>query len=200
MRPDSRWVWMLILILGGLVIYAAFPLLVHGIILFLAVTIGLLLAIPRELWWFIGIAVLTLAAIKPMLRLATHLLRFSEKSAAPSKFRGRLAELRHTFESASKGDYSKDSVRQLLRFLAIDLIMLELDTTEDEARRSFLDKTWTRNEALKSYLYKERDFKVKRPRRLRGSKGPDFLEETKEALDYLEDYRKFGNQGGNDRC
>lgn len=196
MKVDSRWYWMLILVFGGLVIYAAFPLLIHGIALFLTVTTGLLLAIPLELWWIIGILVLTLMAIKVMLRLGRHLLGASKTPISYSRPQGRLTDLHHTLLSASRGDYSKENVRQLLHSLAIDLIALERDISQDEARRSFIDRTWTRNEALKSYLYKEREFRPRRLGWLRRSEKetPEFLKETKEALDELEHYRRFGDQ------
>ena len=74
---------------------------------------------------------------------------------------------------------------------------LELDVSEDEAGKAFFQKTWTRDDGLKPYLYKEKDFGAKRYRWLRGpeKEGDRFLKETKEALEYLEHYRKFGDQG-----
>jgi hypothetical protein len=200
MRTD-RWLMALILIVAGLVIYALYPLLIYGMELFLFVTVqglSVLLALPQLLWWLAGAMFLTFWGLKLLLRLGTNFLWAPGRPLPAAAFHGRLQALRHRLYAATSGPFSQDEIRQLLRLLTIDLIALNLDLSEEEARKRFFQGDWTSDHVLKAYLYKERHL-VRQGlgqrfmQWFRKLETPSFLQETGDILNHLETYRSFSD-------
>jgi len=207
MRRDRRWLFLLVLMLLGLLIYALSPLLD----LFLVVLregVNVILAVPQLLWWLIGVAVLTISGLHLLLRLAESAFSGQAKPLPPLRSHGRLSEVRGSLHEALSEIYWQEKVRQLLSSLTIDLISLRLDIPEEEGRKRYFRADWTEDEILKSYFYRERDTTAKSRRRLAKwftkSKPSSFLKETGEILNRLNYYSrsvnggKFGHANGND--
>jgi hypothetical protein len=200
----NRWLIPLLLILAGLVICALYPLLIQGmeLLLFIMVQGGsALLALPQMLWWLSGAIFLTFWGLKLLLRLGKHIFSASKSPFHRPSLHGRLSALwQYLYSARSEGSYSQDEVRQFLRLLTIDLIALKLDISEEEARKRFFQGDWTQDHVLKAYLYKERDFVTQMLgkrflRWLKRSERPVFLEETREVVNRLKEYRNFADGG-----
>jgi len=194
---------LMILIVGGLLLYTAYPLLIYGmnLLLFIIVQgVSVLLALPQVLWWLLAVIIFIFLGLKLLLRLGKNIFSGSGIPLTVLSFHGRLSALRQCICSARSAPYSQDEVRQLLRSLAIDLIALKLDISQEEARNRFSREDWTQDQTLKVYLYKERDFEARRlGQRLlqwfRKSETPEFLRETKETIARLKYYRDFADGG-----
>lgn len=207
MRLNRRGLYLILVVLGGLLIYALSPLWSLFLVTFRAGAI-LVLAVPQIIWWFIGVML--------MIVWGGHLLFRLGKSALPServplpllRSSGRLNEIRRSLSEADAGMYSQDKVRQLLSSLAIDLISLRLDLSEEEARKVYFLGEWTEDEKIRAYFDKQRDTTVKgrRPlsRLFKKLEPTPFLRETGEVLDRLKYYSrsfdggKFDETDGND--
>jgi hypothetical protein len=109
-----------------------------------------------------------------------------------------MGELRSSLYEARWETYSQDKVRQLLSSLAIHLISLRLDISEEEARKLYFRADWTEDEIVKAYFYKERAAVKKRrllPRWFKKSGPSLFLKETGQILNRLGHYSHSINGG-----
>ena len=191
MRPDRRWLYLFMVVLVGLLIYIIFPLLDLFLVV-LRAGVNVILAMPQLVWWLIGVAIMIVWGLHLLLRLGESALPSTPEPLPLSQFHGRLSELRRSLYEANSEAYSQDKVRQLLSSLAIDLISLRLDISEEEARNLYFGADWTEDEIIKEYLYRERDTTTKRRRRLpkwlKKSEPSLFLKETGQVLNRLGHY------------
>jgi hypothetical protein len=159
--------------------------------------VNVILAMPQIVWWFIGVAIMIVWGLHLLLRLGKNALPSIPDPLRLLRTHGRLSELKSCLYEANSETYSQDKVRQLLSSLAIDLISLRLDISEEEARNLYFRADWTEDEILKSYFYRERDTTAKTKRRLaRWFKKPEpssFLKETGEILSRLNHYSRSVN-------
>jgi hypothetical protein len=197
MRRDRRWLFLLLLALAGGMFYALSPLLYLFAFIFRQ-GIHLIIALPQIVWWLIGGAILTFYGLHVFVRLQKSAFPKIPEPQFPPQSQGRLAERRRSLYEANSGAYSRDEVRRFLSTLAIDLISLKLDISEEAARKLYLRGDWTEDEILKTYFYKEKDTTAlkKRKRLLRWFKEPEpspFLKDTSQIMNRLTHYRKTGS-------
>jgi hypothetical protein len=200
MKPDRRWGIPLFVTLGALFIYFTFPLLVQGmnsLIKFIIGGIFILLALPQMLWWGVGVTILIFWGLRVLMNLEiSRLSKSGKREGQPYDYdyHGRFRVIRQRLLGASSRRYSQDEVRNILRSLAIELIALKLDISEEEARQRFRQGDWTEDRALEAYFLPEPHRGKEKQglwRRFKRTKSPAFLEETQEALDRLKSYRNF---------
>ena len=207
MRPDRHWLFLFVVILVGVLIYVLSPLLNAFLFLFRQ-GINLILAMPQLVWWLIGGAILSFWGLHLVLRLGKSTFPGVQEPQPVRQSQGYLSELRKYLYEAGLGTYSQDRIRQRLSILAIDLISLRLDISEEEARNLYFSADWTEDEIVKAYLYKEKDTTLKNRRRLprwfKKSTPSLFLKETGQILNRLDHYShspnggKFGHRNDND--
>ena len=199
MRPDRQWLFLFVVVLVGVLVYALSPLL-NVFLFFFRQGINLILAIPQLVWWLIGGAILTFWGLHLLVQLRKSALLPGVPEPQPARqSRGHLSELRKSLYEADSGSYSQDRVRQHLSTLAIDLISLRLDMSEEEARKLYFRADWTEDQIVKAYLYKEREMATKNrgrlPRWFKKSQPSVFLKETGQVLNRLDHYSHSPNGG-----
>jgi hypothetical protein len=207
MRPDRHGLFLFTLILVGVLIYALSPLLDLFLFVFRQ-GINLILAMPQIVWWLVGEAILTFWGLHLLVDLGRGAFSEIPDLQPAPRSQGYLRELRKSLYEADSGTYSQDKVRLLLSTLAIDLISLRLDISEEEARKLYFGANWTEDEIVKAYFYKEKDTMAKNRRRLprwfKKSEPFLFLKETGQILNRLTHYShspnggKFGHTDDND--
>lgn len=201
MRLDRWWGILLSVTLGAIFIYFAFPLLVQGmdsLLGFMRGGIFVLLALPQVLWWGIGVAILSIWGLLILVNLGINKLSSANEPSTLPSSQGRFRAIHRSLSQAGLGSHYQDEVRNILRFLAIDLITLKLDISEEEARQRVQQGDWTEDQALKAYFSQERTREEKGQgfwRRFKRKKSPAFLEETQETLDRLRSYSNFSDGG-----
>jgi hypothetical protein len=151
------------------------------------------------LWWGVGVTILVFWGLRVFMNLEISTLSKSRKREGQPydhDYHGRFRVIRQRLLGASSRRYSRDEVRNILRSLAIDLITLKLDISEEEARQRFRQGGWTEDRALRAYFFAEPDRGKEKQglwRRFKRTKYPAFLEETQEALDRLKSYNNFSD-------
>jgi hypothetical protein len=194
MIHDRLWLFGIVLVVAGLLIYALSPLLD----LFLVVLregMNLFLAMPQIVWWLIGITIMIVWGFHLLAQFGKRLFPTRPQPQPVPQFHGRMGKLRSSLCKARWETYSQDKVRQHLSSLAIDLISLRLDISEEEARKLYFRGDWTDDEIVKAYFYKERPHVKKRrllPRWFKKSERPLFLKETSQVLNCLGHYSREG--------
>lgn len=208
MRPDRQWIFLFILFLiGMLLIYSLSPF--WGLFLFFFQQgINLILAMPQIVLWLIGGTVLAYWAFHLFLKLAKSMFPGIPKPQSVQRIQGNLGELRRSIHEVDPGTYSQGRIRQLLSSLAIDLISIRLDISEEESRKIFFAAEWTEDDILKSYFYDKKSTTSKNkwsfPRFFKKFESSSLLDETGQVLDRLNYYGdlenggKFGHRDGND--
>ena len=204
MRLNRSWEILLVVTLGALFIYFAFTLLVRGMEFLLTFILGgifILLALPQMLWWGAGMTILIFWGLQVLINLGIGRLPSSHKKEGQSydhDFHGRFRAIQQRLLRASSRRYYQDEVKNILRSLAIDLISLKLDISEQEAKERFRQGDWTQDQALKDYFFEEPAWEKEREglwRRFKRAKAPAFLEKTQKALDRLKSYGNFSDGG-----
>jgi len=203
MRLDRRWLIPLTLILAAFFLYLFFPLLIEGTNSLLAILVlggTIILALPQMVWWGVGVTILIFWGLRVLTNLGVSRLSWSRKKGRQpyDHPHGSLRAIQHRLWAASSGRYFQDEGRDILRSLAIDLIALKLDISEEEARKRFLQGDWTEDQALKDYFSQEPTWGRERQglwRRFKRTKSPAFPEETQKALDRLKSHRNFSKGG-----
>jgi hypothetical protein len=190
-RPDRHWLFLFVVVLVGVLIYVLSPLLKLFLFVFRLGT-DLILAMPQLLWWLIGGAILSFWGLHLVLRLGKSTLPGVPEPQLIRQSQGYLSKLRKSLCEADSGTYYQNRIRQHLSALAIDLISLRLDISEEEARNLYFRADWTEDEIVKAYFNKEQDATVKNRRRLsrwfKKSEPSLFLKETGQILDRLDRY------------
>jgi len=207
MRPDRHWLFLFVVVLVGVLIYALSPLL-SLFLFFFREGVNLILAMPQIVWWLTGGAILSFWGLHLLVQLRKTAPQAVPEPRTARQSQGHLSELRKSLYETDLGTYSQDKVRQRLSSLAIDLISLRLDIPEEEARNLYFTGDWTEDEIVKAYFYKEKDTPVRNRRRLpkwfKKSEPSLFLKETGQILNRLVHYShspdggKFGHPNGND--
>jgi len=191
MRPDRRWLFLFMVILFGLLLYAISPILDLFLIV-LRQGVSLILAMPQLAWWLIGGAILAIWGLHLLVQLGKNAFPGPPEPLSAPRSHGPLSELRGSLYEARSETYSQDKVRQLLSSLAIDLISLRFDIAEEEARRLYFRADWTEDEIVKTYLSKKRDTTAKSrrplPKWFKKSEPSLFLKETGHILNRLDHY------------
>ena len=201
MRLDRWWGIPLSVTLGAIFICFAFPLLVQGmdsLLGFIRGGIFVLLALPQVLWWGIGVTILSIWGLLILVNLGINKLSSSNEPSTLLFSHGRFRTIHRSLSQAGLGSHYQDEVRNILRSLAIDLITLKLDISEEEARQRLQQGDWTEDQALKAYFSQERSREEEERgfwRRFKRKKSPAFLEETQETLDRLRSYNNFSDGG-----
>lgn len=94
--------------------------------------------LSQALWWLLGGLIPALWALKLLATLARRALN-PRKAAAQEKARpGRMRQIQGLLERGPQSRYAQEETSALLRTLAIDLIALRRDVTEEEARQILL--------------------------------------------------------------
>jgi len=191
MRHDRHWLFDIVLVVAGLLIYM-FSCLLDLFLVVLREGMNLFIAMSQIVWCLIGITIMIVWGFRLLAQLGKRLFTTRPQPQPGMHFRGRMGELRSSLCKACWETYLQDKVRKLLSSLAIDLISLRLDISGEEARKLYFRVDWTEDEILKSYFYNERDTTAKTRRRLlkwfKKPKPSSFLKETVEALNRLSDY------------
>jgi hypothetical protein len=194
MRPDRHWLFLFVVVLVGVLIVLIYVLSRPNMFLFfLRQGINLVLATPQFVWWLTGGAILSFWGLYLLLQLRKGALPETPDPRPGRQSQGHLNELRKSLYETDLGTYSQDRVRQNLSTLAIDLIFLKLDISEEEARNLYFRADWTQDEIVKAYFYKQRAT-IKRRRLLskwfKKSERTLFLKETSQVLNRLSHYSK----------
>ncbi len=198
MRPEQHWLLLFVLVLVGVLIYVLSPLL-NVFLFFFRQGINLTLAVPQIVLWLTGGVILTVWGLHLLVQLKKSALPGIPEPQSTRQSQGHLSELRKSLYEADSGTYSQDRVRQHLSTLAIDLISLRLDVSEEEARKHYFRADWTEDEIVKAYFNKEKDTTAKNrrrlPRWLKKSEGSLFLKEISQVLNRLDHYKHSPNGG-----
>lgn len=207
MRLDRHWLFLFLMVLMGVLIFVLSPLL-NLFLFFIRQGINLILAIPQLVWWLTGGAILSFWGLHLLAQLRKNMFPKVPRPKPSRLFQGRLSELRKSLYEADLGTYFQDKVRKRLSTLAMDLISLRLDVSEEEARKYYFNGDWTEDEIVKTYFNKEKDIPVKNRGRLRRwikkSQPSLFIIETGQVLNRLDHYKhsldrgKFGHPNDND--
>ncbi|MGQ9648252.1 MAG: DUF7269 family protein [Thermodesulfobacteriota bacterium] len=198
MRPDRHWLFLFAAVLVGVLIYALSPLL-NVFHFFFRQGINLILAVPQLVWWLIGGAILTFWGLHLLVQLGKSGLPGVPEPQPARQSQGHLSELRKSLYEADSGIYSQDRIRQILSTLAIDLISLRLDISQEEARELYFRADWTEDEIVKAYFNEGKDTTAKNrsrlPRWFKKSQPSLFLKETGQILNRLDHYSHSPNGG-----
>lgn len=107
---------------------------------------------------------------------------------------GRMEAIHKTLTRAESSMYSREEIRNLLRSLVINMIVLKLEISEAEARERLTRGNWTEDPLLKEFFSKRPGLVEEERGRWQWSKKPStpvFLHEAGNILDRLEAYGDF---------
>ena len=197
MRLDRCWFLLPVLILSALFLYPAFPLFVEGIRSLLAVMIlggTILWALPQVLWWAMAGVILALCGLRIIIRLWSRLPAREDMSKMEFSPAGRMGAIQKALVRSGSGKYFREEAKHLLRSLAVDLMVLKLELSEEEVKWRLIQGDWTDDPALKAFFSEEPDREKEKQGRwpwLKRSKPPAFLDEVRNILDRLKAYTDF---------
>ena len=198
MKPDRSPLSFFVLTLIGILICALVAFFDPLLFLFRK-GMALILAMPQRLWWFVGVGGFTVWGFCLLVHLGKKALSGREEPRPVLQPQGDLSQLCKFLEEARSGPYYQDRVRQRLSNLAVDLISLRLDLSEEEARKVYFREDWTEDELVRAYFFKGKENPLKNERsRSRDVRrlGPSlFLKETDQILDRLSHYYHAPNGG-----
>jgi membrane protein implicated in regulation of membrane protease activity len=198
---DRRWRIAPFLVLAALFFYFSFPLLVLGIHSFFTAIIyvsAILRALPQAFWWAMATVLFTIWGLRIVIRMGSE-WRPRRKMNEAESLGGRIETIHEVFTRAESSKYSQEEIRNLLRSLVLDLIVLKLDIPETEARESLTRGNWTEDLLLKTFFAKRPELVEEKHSRWPWSKEsstPAFLDEVRNILDRLESYGDFPKREG----
>jgi uncharacterized membrane protein (DUF485 family) len=198
---DRRWRIAPFVVLAALFFYFSFPLLIQETHSFLAAIIyggTMFRALPQALLWAMATLLLSIWGSRIIIRVGSE-WRPRRKMNKVESLGGRMEAIHNVFTRAESSKYSQDEVRNLLRSLVLNLIVLKLEISEAEARDRLIQGNWTEDSLLKTFFAKKPDLGEEKHSRWSWSKEsstPAFLDEVRNILDRLESYGDFPNREG----
>jgi hypothetical protein len=197
MKRSGRWVLRLVLILWTLLFCLALSHVietVHSVQAMLTALWVILDSLPQMLWWILGGAVLAIWTLEALVQLARQGLTSAKRRKVEQPPTGRLKEIQSIFDRTESSLYYWDETRALLRSLAIGLVALRQDISDEAAWQRLVRADRNEESSLRELFVEETDGRSERPAggTMRNqSRSPILLDDIEKALDRLNTYGDF---------
>ena len=119
--------------------------------------------LPKMLWWILSGAVLVIWALRALAQLARQGLAAGKTSKVEQAHGGRLREVQRLFDRAESSLYCLEETQGLLRSLAIDLIALRWDVSDETARQRLIHGEQDEDSLLRALFVEASDRRSERP-------------------------------------